>query len=139
MSKTIEINKKNIINLILSFLIGFATLYGLEHFGEFSFSSTYSHINQPTDVEGITQTYSNYSDKVNEIVFTTFFKNEIKTDGNGFTIYDFSFKDTDFNNYSVKSYYYTQSTIKDIKYGIYISLILFIIITLISNFKIKFT
>lgn len=137
MSKTIEVKKVHIRNLVLSFLLGFGILYGLEHFGQFSYISVYSHTDVPTDVEGITQTYNTYGDKVSQIIYTTFFNNEIKTNGNGFTIYDFSFSDTDFNMYSVKSYYYTQAAIKDLIYGIYISFGLFIISLLFTNFKIK--
>ena len=139
MSKTIEIKKVHIRNLFLSFILGFGILYGLEHFGQFSYTSKYSHTNEPTEVEGITQYYNNYGDKVREIVYKTIFNSEIKTYGNGFTIYDFSFKDTDFNKYSIKSYYYTQATMKDYKYAIYISLGLFIISLFFTNFKIKLT
>ncbi|MBE7635113.1 hypothetical protein G1K75_12715 [Tenacibaculum finnmarkense] len=39
MSKTIEIKKIHIRNLILSFVAGFAILFGLEHFGQFSYIS----------------------------------------------------------------------------------------------------
>ena len=37
MSKTIEIKKVHIRNLILSFILGFSILYGLEHFGKFEY------------------------------------------------------------------------------------------------------
>lgn len=137
MSKTIEIKKVHIRNLIISFVLGFVILYGLEHFGSFSYTSTYSHINERTQVESVTETYNVSSDKVSGIIYNTYFNSEIKTYGNGFLIYDFSFKDTDFNKYSVKSYYYTQAFVKDFKYGIYISLFLFSISLIFNNFKIK--
>lgn len=139
MSKTIEIKKEHIRNLFLSVIVGFGILFGLEHFGEFSYISKYSHINEPTEVEGIKQSYNNYGDTVDKIIYNTLFNSEVITYGNGFTIYDFSFKDSDFNKYSIKSYYYTQATIKDYKFGIYISLGLFIVSLFFTNFKIKLT
>lgn len=39
MSKTIEIKKVHIRNLFLSFILGFGILYGLEHFGQFSYKA----------------------------------------------------------------------------------------------------
>lgn len=39
MSKTIEIKKVHIRNLFLSFILGFGILYGLEHFGNFSYKA----------------------------------------------------------------------------------------------------
>ena len=50
-----------------------------------------------------------------------------------------NYTDSDFKKYSVKSFYYTQATMKDYKYGIYISLVLFIISLFFTNFKIKLT
>ncbi len=138
MSKTIEVKKIHIQSLFLSFLIGFLTLYGLEHFGKFSFLT-----NSPTtyDERGRPQmdTYVPYDTKISTLNYNTFFGERITTNGNNFTIADLSFKNTDFDKYTVKSYYYTQATMIDYKYGFYISLGLFFTILFFSIFKFKFS
>lgn len=138
MSKEIEIKKTHVKNLFLSFLIGFLTLYGLEHFGKFSYLA-----NSPTtyDEQGRAQmiSYIPYNTKISSLIYNTFFGESVTTSGNGFDIADVNFKDTDFDKYSVKSYYYTQATLIDFKYGIYISLGLFLTMLFFSIFKFKFS
>ena len=138
MSKTIEIKKTHIRNLLLSFVIGFMILFVLEHFGKFSFFAP-----SPTtyDNEGRFNMYSSipYSTKVTSIYYESFFGEKIMTNGNNYTVSDLSFKDSEFNKYSVKSYYYTQATVGDFKYGLYISFGLFLITLFFSIFKIKLT
>ena len=136
MNKTIEIKKSTIRNFLLSFIIGFSVLYGLEHFGKFSYIA-----NSPTEYDEYGRvkmvTYISGSTKVSSIYFTSYFDNKIETGGNGFDVGDLNYADTDFDKYSVKSYYYTQATIADYKYGLYISLGLFLISLFFSHFKIK--
>lgn len=134
MSKTIEIRKLHMINLIMSFVIGFIILYSLEHFGTFRFNHNYS-----TEPSGKPSFESRvpYSTKVSKIFYYTFFDDIVETNGNGFSIYDLANSDSKFNTYYSKSYYYTQATFKDYKYGLYISSGLFFISLLITNFKIK--
>lgn len=136
MNKIIEIRKIHTRNLILSFLIGFCVLYGLEHFGSFNYRHeiNYEYKNKPSLATEIP-----YDTKVIEIEYITFFNNIVSTEGNGFTLADLYYSDTDFNNYKAKSYYYTQATIKDFKNGVYISLGLFITSIFLLNFKIKLT
>ncbi len=137
MSKTIEIKKVHIRNLFLSFILGFITLFGLEHFGKFSYiadSPNQNRNEKPSFVQ-----YIPASTKVSRIYFDSYFDNRIETSGNGFDLYDMNYTDSDFKKYSVKSFYYTQATMKDYKYGIYISLVLFIISLFFTNFKIKLT
>ena len=136
MSKTIEIKKIYFKYLLISYLLGFSVLYGLEHFGTFSYDHLYS---QPSS-DRLSLTYEVPSNtKVEHIRYETYFNNTIFTDGNGFDIYDLHYSDTDFNNYKTKSYYYTQATIEDYKYGIYLSIFLFIVSLIFINFKIKLT
>jgi hypothetical protein len=138
MSKTIEIKKVHIRNLFLSLILGFVILYGLEHFGNFSYLP-----DAPTEYssDGIIKAVVEvpYSTKILRINFDSYFGKRIETNGNGFDLYDLHYSDTDFNKYSTKSYYYTQAAIKDYKFGIYISLGLFIISLFFTNFKIKLT
>ena len=137
MSKTIEINKTHIRNLILSIILGFGILYGLEHLGKFSYVADTPNQNnneKPSFVQNVPSTT-----KVLKIYYNSFFSNRIETEGNGFDLYDMNYKDTKFNKYSTKSYYYTKATIKDFKYGIYISLGIFMITLFFSQFKIKLT
>lgn len=136
MSKTIEIKKVHIRNFILSFILGFGILYGLEHFGKFSYIS-----DSPTEYDSSGRvkltTYVSANTRVITIYYETFFKNKIETYDNGFDVGDLNYSDTDFDKYSVKSYYYTQATLKDFKFGIYISLGLFLLTLFFTNFKIK--
>lgn len=135
MSKTIEIKKIHIRNLILSFILGFVILYALEHKGDFTFKLDYV---PQQDYGKPSLTYEvPVTTKVRYITFHTYFDNEFTTDGNGFNGYDMTYSDGEFKKYSVKSYYYTKGTIKDFKYGIYISLGIFLITLFFTNFKIK--
>lgn len=137
MSKTIEIKKIHVRNLFLSFILGFIILYGLEHFGKFSYigdTPPQNNYEKPSLVQYVPSTT-----KVSRIYFDSYFDNRVETSGNGFDLYDLNYKDTEFNKYTTKSYYYTQATIEDYKYGIYISLGLFIITLFFTNFKIKLT
>jgi hypothetical protein len=120
MIKTIEIKKIHIRNLLMSLIIGFIILYCLEHFGKFSYILE-----------------DNDSPKVSSIYYRTYFKNQIQTSGNGFVYYDMNFEDSDFNKYNVKSYYYTQATKEDYKYGFFISIFIFSVFSFFSFFKLK--
>lgn len=133
MSMTLEINKVHIRNLILSFLTGFLVLFVLEHFGEFSYKADYVG-NSVSLVEQIPM-----STKVLYVKYQTFFDNTIQTSGNGWSIYDLNYTESDFRNYTSTSYYYTQATIMDFKYGIYISFGIFVVTVFFSQFKIKLT
>ncbi|MFY7935964.1 MAG: hypothetical protein ACOVOQ_01195, partial [Flavobacterium sp.] len=138
MSKTIEIKKVHIRNLFLSFILGFGILFGLEHFGKFSYlPDTPTEYGSDGRIKAVVEVP--YSTKVLQIYFDSYFDNRIETSGNGFDLYDMNYADGDFKKYSVKSFYYTQATIKDYKYGIYISLALFIITLFFTNFKIRLT
>ncbi len=138
MNKTIEIKKTHIRNLFLSFLIGFLILFTLEHFGKFSFvAPTPTTYDSQDRINMVSQVP--YTTELSTIYYESFFGEKISTSGNNFTIYDLSFKDTDFDKYSVKSYYYTQAAIVDLKYGIYISVCLFLTTVFLSIFKFKFT
>jgi hypothetical protein len=136
MNKTIEIKKSTIRNFLLSFIIGFSVLYGLEHLGNFSYIA-----DNPIEYDGngrpkmVTSVDSKTT--LSEINFKTYFNNQVKTAGNGFSIYDLSYDNTEFNNYQAKSYFYTQATIEDYKYGLYFSLGLFLISLFFTNFKFK--
>lgn len=136
MNKTIEIRKLHMINLIISFVVGFTILYSLEHFGTFRFNHHYSP--EPSGKPSF-ESQVPYSTKVSKIFYITFFEQTVETNGNGFSIYDLVDSDSRFNTYYSKSYYYTQATFKDYKYGLYISLGMFFISLLITNFKIKLT
>jgi hypothetical protein len=126
MNKTIDIKKSTIRNFLLSLIIGFSVLYGLEHFGKFSYIT-----NSPTEYDEYGRvkmiTYTMGTTKVASIFYDSYFGNKIETKGNGFDVGDLNYSETDFDKYEVKSYYYTQATIAEYKYGLYISLGLFLI------------
>jgi hypothetical protein len=136
MSKTIEIKKIHIRNFLLSYILGFVILYGLEHFGKFSYL-----VNSPKQYDSlgrvVLSSYVDISTKVSNIYFETFFKNKVQTSGNGFAISDINYSDSEFNKYSSKSFYYTKAVISDFKYGVYIASGLFLISLFLTNYKIK--
>uniref|UniRef100_UPI00404AA795 hypothetical protein n=1 Tax=Flavobacterium sp. TaxID=239 RepID=UPI00404AA795 len=134
-TKTVEINKNYIFTLLLSLILGFIILYGIEHLGKFSYLSS----SEPTYSNGKPTLTSSVSGntKVSKIYYYSFFDTKVETSGNGFDLYDINYSNTDFDKYSVKSYYYTKATIEDYKYGIYISLGLFLILIFFRKFKIK--
>ena len=134
MSKTITIKKTTIWNFILGFILGFSILFGIEHFGSFSYMVDYGNIE--IDNHSWTQQVPGNT-KIAYIEYTSYFGNKIKTSGNGFTIYDLNVHDSDFFKYQNKSYYYTQAMIMDYKYGLIFSIIIFLIALFFSNFKIK--
>lgn len=134
MSKTIEIKKVHIRNLLFSFIVGFGILFFLEHFGNFAFNHEYV---ESSNAKPSFTTEIPYSTKVSKIKYKTYFENIVETDGNGFTLDDLSYSNSEFNKYSSKSYYYTKATIEDFKYGVFISLGIFAITLFFANFKIK--
>lgn len=135
MSKTIEIKKVHIRNLIISLVLGFVILYGLEHFGRFRFIADAS--SSETYYSNAFESYGSPYTKLKIIYFDTFFDNQFTTSGNGFTIYDMKNIDGEFEKYSVRSYYYTKAMLKDFKQGLFMSFVIFLITIFFTNFKIK--
>jgi hypothetical protein len=135
MDRTINIKKAHVRNLFLSFLIGFVILYGVEHSGQFKYIADYipntnnGKVSFTTSVKGDTP--------VATIVYKSFFNSEIRTGGNGFDVSDLNYAGTSFDKYSNKSYYYTQATIKDYKYGVFLSIGIFILTIFFTEFKIR--
>lgn len=134
MNKTITIKKSTLRNFILSFFLGFSILFGIEHFGTFSYKVDYENIE--IDNHSLSQLVPGNT-KILYIVYTSYFDNKIKTSGNGFTIYDLNVHESDFFKYKNKCYYYTQASIMDFKYGLIFSIIIFLLALFFSNFKIK--
>jgi hypothetical protein len=134
MSKTIVIKKATIFKFLLSFILGFAILYGLEHYGNFSFleEQTVNRNEKPSFTRDIS-----LDANLNTIIYSTFFGNEIRTDGNGFQVKDIYFSSGIFHKYTNKSYYYTKSTIEDYKFGLYFGLGIFILLMFFTYVKIK--
>lgn len=137
LEKTIQVKKRDVNYFVLSFLIGFVILFGLEHFGSFTFEYDYD-VEDPIGVKPSLTVSVPYSTKLREITFHTFFENQVKTGGNGFTIADMVWSEGEFKNYTVKSYYYTKALTEDYIYGVYISLTFFLMSIFFSTFKFKF-
>lgn len=139
MARTIKIRKYLIRNLLLSFIIGGSLLYCLEHFGHFKY---FAHSDTPLkDQQGNYNltVYHKSSDMVYRIIYISFYDSEIETAGNGYNVGDFAYSSSDFNKYSVKSYYYTQATFKDFKYAICFSISIFALTLFFTEIKIKLT
>jgi hypothetical protein len=134
--KVIQIKALHIKYLILSSIIGFVILFGLEHFGSFGFDYDYD-VEEPIGVKPSLTVSVPYTTKLREITFHTFFGNQVKTGGNGFTIADMALSGGEFRSYNVKSYYYTKAVVGDYIYGVYISLGLFFILIFFSTIKFK--
>ena len=122
-------------NLIISLILGFIILYGLEHYGEFKYIADTE--NSTVYYSNSFESYGSSSTKLKAIYFDTFFGNQFTTKGNGFTLYDMKNIDGEFEKYNVRSYYYTKAMLKDFGYGVIISMSIFILFIFFSYFKIK--
>ncbi len=136
MARTLAVKKAYIRNLILSIFIGFSILYSLEHFGKFKYIAAEPHSNNFSGKYSFTSKVSGDT-PLSSIYYSSFFDNEIRTPGNGFTVADLNYTGSSFHQYSTKSYYYTQATIIDYKYGVYISLVLLLLSIFLTEIKIK--
>lgn len=130
----LNIKRVHIQRFVISLLLGFGILYGIEHFGKFSYLHGY---NPPQYEKPSFEVRVPYLTKATAIYYETYFGNKVETGGNGFTLYDLSNRDSDFHKYSSKSYYYTKATLMDYKYGVAFFIGLFVILTLFANVKIK--
>src|SRR5690554_3472834 len=137
MATTIKIKKYLIRNLLSSFIIGGGLLYCLEHFGEFKYTA--SSDTPLYDKNGMINytAYHKPTDLVNAIIYTSFFKSEVRTGGNGFSVGDLAYTDSNFDKYSVKSYYYTKAALIDVNYAFYFSFMIFAFTLIFTEFKIK--
>lgn len=134
MPKTIIIKKGNIFKFLLSFLLGFIILYGIEHYGKFSFLEEQT-VN-PNEKLSFSRDISTDAN-LNTIIYKTFFGKEIRTGGNGFKVKDIYFSSGAFHKYTNKSYYYTKSVFEDYKFGLYFSLGIFTVFMFFTYIKIK--
>lgn len=137
-AKIIEIKKQSLNYLISSFFIGFIILFGLEHFGKFTYDYDYDST-VPAGVKPSLTVSVPINTKLRKITFYSFFGNQVKTEGNGFTVADVAMPDGDFTRYPVKCYYYTKSLSVDFMYGICLSISIFLIFMFFSTFKFKLT
>ena len=135
MHKTITI-KRNIFKIIfISIFAGFALLFGLEHFGDFSYVA--SSTNNSNDQLSFTS-YIDNDTPVNSIYFESFFNNKVETRGNGFNAIDVHYKESEFHTYSNKLYYFIEATKLDYIYGAIFSIVIILTILFFQNIKIKF-
>lgn len=134
MAKEIVIKKFYIKSLFISFIIGFGILYGLQHFGKFMYFTDTPF--NPNDKPSTTS-YVSFATEVSRIQFHTYFDNMIHTRGNGFTVSDMHTSGSEFNSYKTKVYYYIEAVKVEYMYAIAISVILYFLIILFYNFKIK--
>jgi hypothetical protein len=138
MSKTIEIKKVHLRNILLSFILGFGILFCLEHFGKFSFIMERA---STTNISLKPSFYAYTSDDalVSSIYYDSFFKNKVSTGGNGFLQDDLRYSDGDFYLYENKLFYIIEAWKLDFKYGFLISIFLFVLFVFFNNYKIKFS
>ena len=136
MAKTIIIKKGNILKFIFSFILGFIILYGLEHYGKFSFLEEQTQTVNRNKKLSFTRDISTDAN-LNTIIYKSFFGKEIRTGGNGFKVKDIYFSSGDFHKYTNKSFYYTKSVVEDYKYGLYFSLGIFTLFMFFTYIKIK--
>lgn len=133
MQRTITINKIHIRNFVISIFLGFILLFILEHKNELTFNSYSDNHNKN---EGFTWTTKVYlTDNVSNFKYMSYFGNETSISGNGFTVGDLYDEDAPPKSYMFKLYFYTESFRKDIIYGFYISLVIFITLTVFTIFK----
>lgn len=136
MDNTIEVKKSTLLVFISSIILAGLILFYSEHFGEFSFLANpepdyYSKPSFISTVKGNTP--------VTAIYYKTFFGNKIQTSGNGFNVGDVNLNGSEFNKYETKLYYYLEAMKADYLYGIIMSVIIFILLWIAINIKIKLT
>ncbi len=139
--KTIKINSKLLKTLIISTLISFLIIFGIEHFGKFNYTYNQTLSDYEDKGDYFVETYSYDRDSnVLSITLNTPFGNQMKVDRSNWKIKDLEFSDGDFYNYPNKFKNYLRATAKtDILYVLLLSLCFWIIIFISKNFKIKLT
>lgn len=125
--KEITVNPKMIKKFFLSFLLGFISLYFIEHK-----SSTKAY---PGKLD-YNERFVNMDLKISALYLETFFGERVPIPTDNWKNRDVYYK-SDFHNYKYSSQRYLKATIIDYKYGILFSLIYFLIFIFFSFFKFK--
>lgn len=119
--------------LIVSSLISFLLVYGLNHYGKISCLYDYTSPPRSDGKFSFTEQIP-INTKVSVFYFESFFGNKTNTDGGKWTGADFNFE-SDFWKYSNKCRFYFKGTLPDKEYILYISVLLTLILFIYFNFK----
>jgi hypothetical protein len=119
-------------SIIIALLLGFITVFIIEHFGNFSYMEEAS-----TDTSTQNEKLSFTRDiplgtKVSRINLLTPFKTSLTFEADRYTVYDMYYS---FQEYPNKAKYYFKASLKDYKYVVFIGLGCFILILLLTNYK----
>lgn len=106
MSKTIQIKRVHIRNLIVSLILGFGILFTLNHFGKFHYIPVYGKSSYNSDGRLDTSIEVPNTNEVAIITYISYFESIVQQNGYEFTISDLVDSESDYNKYSYKSYYY---------------------------------
>lgn len=136
MSKTIVIKKIYIVHLLISLIIGFGILFGLEHNGKFSYLLENNYSNQNSNKMDF-YSFAPPDAKASTIYYETYFGKNVITYNNDFLAKDFGYEG-EFHAYKNKLYYIVESVKLDFMYGIAFSMSIFLLFLFFSVFKIKF-
>lgn len=138
---TISIKKSSIIALLFSLILGFCFVLGLNHLGKFTYIVDTSNI-QNYDKFGrpSLEVSVPITNGVASVTYTSYFDSVIAINRPGYTLDDIRFDGIGkFHEYKNVSKYYINGTIKDYKYALGISFLIFIIYLFLAKFKIKLT
>uniref|UniRef100_UPI0040485A2E bZIP transcription factor n=1 Tax=Mariniflexile sp. TaxID=1979402 RepID=UPI0040485A2E len=119
--------------IVFGLLLGFTMVFAIEHFGKFSYMEEvdYSKNNLSNGKLSFTRDIP-YNAKISKIHLTTPFDTYLTFDGGNYIVVDMY---SSFQEYPNKLKYYFKATIKDFKYIVYISIGFFIVILLLTNYK----
>jgi hypothetical protein len=135
--KTIKVNSNLIKSIIFGLILGFITVFIVDHFGNWGYIADTSGIRNNSDkvsfsipVKGTTP--------VSIISYKTPFESELIIDGGSWEVSDVASKSYgSFYSYDITGKYYFDATIKDFKYILYIGMGYSILIFIILNYNIK--
>ncbi len=159
--KTISIDKNIPKALVIGLLLGFLTVFVVEHFSKISYvADTYeiqrefekqrrsNNLNSNDPLEKAYAVYesskefsfSSYDTTTDtpilSILLTTPFDSKLRIDGRGYIVGDL-WEGGDFHDYPNKSKHYIKATFEDTKYLLYFGIGYFLLILLFSRFNFK--
>lgn len=134
--KEIAVNPKILLNILLSFILGFSILFAIEHRGKVNLiMGTIPPI--PGQKLSLTaEAPPDYPVKI--IYFDSPFGNRMTISAEGWKNKDVYWGDGKFHDYSNKVKIYFDAVAIDYKYGLLFSGIIFILILFFARFKLKF-
>ena len=109
---TIKINSSIPKFLLLGIVLGIITVFGIEHFGKFSYLEEARYMPVQNGKPSFTREIS-MNTPISQIYFKTPFGSNLTFGGNGYKVSDMYFSNQGLHKYSNKVEYYVKATSKD--------------------------